>query len=141
MAMTQQEVVNFWVDKAKDEIETATIMFNSAKYLYTGFMCHQCIEKALKAYYIHVHNERHPHQHNLEVLAESANLLDKMDDEKLDILQKLKPLYIKTRYEDEKNAIAALLTKDYCKVLLGETEVLLEWILQSMTLPDSTPAE
>ena len=130
--MTQQEAVKFWADKAKDELETATIMFNSAKYLYTGFMCHQCIEKALKAYYIHIYDERQPHQHNLEKLAELSDLLNKMDSNMQQILTKLKPLYIATRYEDEMNTIKELLSKPYCKKLLDETEVLLKWILQLM---------
>jgi len=130
--MTQQETVDFWANKAKDELETATIMFNSAKYLYTGFMCHQCIEKALKAYYIFLHDKRHPHQHNLEKLAEMTSILDKLDEQKLQTLQKLQPLYIETRYEDVKNAISELLTKHYCKELLAGTEALLKWILELM---------
>jgi HEPN domain-containing protein len=138
MAMTKEEVVTFWTDKAKDELETATIMFNSAKYLYTGFMCHQCIEKALKAYYIYLNDKRQPHQHNLEALADMTNLLDKFDDSQKEILKKLKPLYIETRYEDEKNVIAELLTKSYCKDLLSETEVMLNWIVELMKSPEDT---
>ena len=139
--MTQQEMVKFWVDKANEDLEVATLVNKSGKYLHTGFMCHQCIEKALKAYYIHVHNERQPHQHNLERLAELGNLLDEMDDDKREILKKLKPLYIATRYEDDKNDIAATLTKPYCKVLLSDTEELLKWILNSMKLSDSLQDE
>ena len=132
MAMTQQEMVDFWIGKAKDDLEVAILVNNSGKYLHTGFMCHQCIEKALKAYYVHIHDERQPHQHNLEKLAESSNLLDKMDSEKKRILRKLKPLYIATRYEDDKDDVATTLTKPYCKKLLSETEELLEWILSLM---------
>ena len=130
--MTQQESVAFWTNKAMDELETATIMFNSAKYLYTGFMCHQCIEKALKAYYIFVHDERQPYQHNLEKLAGMTDLYGKLDERKKQTIKKLQPLYIEARYEDEKNAVADRLTKTYCSELLGETEVLLEWILSLM---------
>lgn len=128
--MTQTEATAYWVEKARDELETATIMFNAAKYLYTGFMCHQCIEKALKAYYIFRHNERHPHQHHLERLAEMSGLWDMADEEKKQILNKLEPLYIATRYEDDKKIIANRLTMPYCKQLLDETEMLLNWILK-----------
>ena len=132
--MTQQESVAFWANKAKDELDTANIMFKSAKFLYTGFMCHQSIEKALKAYYIYVHDERQPYQHNLERLADMTDLFDKLDDDKKQTLKMLQPLYIATRYEDEKNAIAERLTKPYCKELLVGTEMLLKWILQLMKL-------
>ena len=130
--MTQQETVAFWTNKAVDELETATIMFNAAKYLYTGFMCHQCIEKALKAYYVFVHDKRQPFQHNLEKLANMVGLFDNLDPQKKQTINKLQPLYIEARYEDEKNAVAQRLTKDYCRALLTETEVLLKWILSLM---------
>jgi len=139
--MTQQEVVEFWVNKAKDDLEVAVLVNNSGKYLHTGFMCHQCIEKALKAYYVHVYNERQPHQHNLEKLAELSSLFDKMDNDKKGTLKKLKPLYIATRYEDDKEDVAATLTKVYCKLLLSETEVLLAWILDSMKLLNNSQDE
>lgn len=130
--MTRLEVKAFWVEKAKDELETARIMFNAGKYLYTGFMCHQAIEKALKAYFVFKNDERHPHEHNLEKLAKQVDLYGKLDEGKIETLEKLLPLYIKTRYEDYKNVIASVLTNAYCKTLLAETEELLEWILHLM---------
>ena len=130
--MKQKEVVSFWQNKAKDELESAKIMFNSGKYLYTGFMCHQSIEKALKAYYVHLYDDRQPYEHNLEKLAKMTGLFDKMDDEQKKTMRKLIPLYVNTRYEDYKNVITELLTSHYCKTLITETEVLLKWILHSM---------
>ena len=130
--MTQKEAVYFWIEKSRDELESARIMFDAGRYLYTGFMCHQAIEKALKAYYVFVHDKRQPHEHNLDKLINLVKLSDELDDDKRQTLTKLKPLYIKTRYEDEKNRTAEVLTDSYCKKLLAETEVLLEWILQLM---------
>ena len=48
MAMTQQEVVDYWVDKAKEDLKAAKVLYASKMHLHTGFMCQQCIEKALK---------------------------------------------------------------------------------------------
>jgi len=132
MAMTQQEVVDYWLDKAIDDLKAAKVLYASKMHLHTGFMCQQCIEKALKAYFIYAKDKRHPHQHNVEILAEMTNLLDSMNDDQKQVLKKLVPLYIETRYEDEKNLIAERLTRPYCKDLLSDTEVLFEWILQLM---------
>ena len=41
--------VKYWLDLADYDIETAKAMLNSGRLLYVGFMCHQTIEKALKA--------------------------------------------------------------------------------------------
>ena len=102
-------------------------------------MCQQCIEKALKAYFVHSKDERHPRQHNVEILAEMTGLLDIMDDTQRQTLKNLVPLYLETRYEDEKRIIAERLTRPYCKDLLLESEVLFEWILQLMKSSSDTP--
>ena len=132
--MTQQEVVTYWLDKAKDELKSADIMFNAGQNLYMGFMCHQAIEKALKAYYVFLKDERQPHEHNLFKLLTYVELFDATDDLKKNTIEKLNPLYVKTRYEDYKNTISSLLTNSYCKALLAETKELLAWITELMNL-------
>jgi len=126
--MTQHEVVKFWLDKAQDEIESAAIMLGAGRYLYAGFMCHQAIEKALKGYFVFLKDERHPQTHNLAKLMEETGLNGKAGDEHKKTITKLNPLYIETRYEDYKNKISNLLTKEYSELLLAETEELYKWI-------------
>ena len=130
--MTQQKIVEYWLSKAKNELRSANIMFDNEDYLYTGFMCHQCIEKALKAYYVHVKNERQPYDHRLHELSSSSGLSNLMDECHKSIIEKLDPLYLKARYDDYKNKISSLLTKNYCQSLLNETEELLTWIIKMM---------
>ena len=135
MATTKTKAVNFWINKSKYDCGAARAMYNANMYLYTGFLCHQTIEKALKAYYIHRNDERQPQTHNLELLADLCKLSSDMNAPMLQTLQKLKPLYTATRYEDDGDKIADLLTKHYCKKLLIETEALHDWIIQSMKQP------
>jgi len=130
--MTQNEIVSYWIKKAQVEIKSANIMYKAKQYLYTGFMCHQSIEKALKAYYIFLNDEIQPHDHNLDNLIKITGLADKLDGNQKLTIKKLIPLYIKTRYEDYKNDISSLLTKPYCKTLLSETGELLKWIIRLM---------
>jgi len=130
--MTKNEIVNFWLEKSEMELETATIMYNSGHYLYTGVMCHQAIEKILKAYYIHIKDERHPHTHNLHSLMTETGINENASTDQKNVITKLNPLYIEARYEDYKKKISSLLTKDYCRTLLTETEGLHNWIKQLM---------
>jgi HEPN domain-containing protein len=46
------EKVKYWVDLSDYDYDTAIAMQQSSRYLYVGFMCHQTIEKILKAYYV-----------------------------------------------------------------------------------------
>jgi len=128
--MTKNEIVDFWLDKSRIELETATVMFNTGYYLYTGFMCHQAIEKVLKAYYVHIKDERHPHTHSLPGLMNETELAAKANEKQRETVTKLNPLYIEARYEDYKKKISVLLTKEYCHTLLRETEALHNWIAQ-----------
>ena len=41
--------VIYWVEMSDYDIETADAMLATGRYLYVGFMCHQTIEKILKA--------------------------------------------------------------------------------------------
>jgi HEPN domain-containing protein len=51
-------------------------MLKNARFLYVGFMCHQAIEKILKAYYTFVHQDNPPYIHQLLKLARTAGLYD-----------------------------------------------------------------
>lgn len=43
------EKVNYWIDLAEYDLETAKAMLDTKRYLYVGFMSHQTIEKGMKA--------------------------------------------------------------------------------------------
>jgi len=128
--MTQREMVTFWVEKSQDELKSANIMYNAGMYLYAGFMCHQAIEKILKAYYIHVKDERHPQIHNLKELMQQTDIYNAANDKQKETITRLNPLYIKARYEDYKKKTSELLTKSYCGPLLAETGELHKWIAE-----------
>jgi HEPN domain-containing protein len=130
--LEQKEIVQYWINKSKDELKSANIMLDAGQFSYTGFMCHQAIEKVLKAYYIYLKDEIHPYEHKLKNLIKMTNLSDIIDEDKNKIIEKLEPLYIKTRYEDYKNTISKLLTKPYCETLISETEDILKWIIELM---------
>ena len=42
--------VAYWTDIANYDLETAEAMYETGRWLYVAFMCHQAIEKTLKAY-------------------------------------------------------------------------------------------
>ncbi|MDR1735787.1 MAG: HEPN domain-containing protein [Oscillospiraceae bacterium] len=137
--MTQSEIVSYWISKSREELESASIMFSMRKYAYTGFMCHQCIEKALKAYFIFQNDTKQPREHKLVMLAKTTQLLHQFNEKQKTTIEKLDPLYTKSRYEDYKNTIASLLTESYCGTLLQETEELMTWILASMKSQTDMP--
>jgi HEPN domain-containing protein len=61
--------VQYWIEMSDYDFETAEAMLRSKRYLYVGFMCHQTIEKAFKAYFTRIISETAPFSHSLSYLA------------------------------------------------------------------------
>jgi len=121
----------YWIDLADYDIETARAMLQAERYLYVGFMCHQTVEKALKAI-IAGQGILPPKIHGLMKLAQQSNVYEAMDDRQKDMLDTLDPLNIAARYPEQKAKIAAMLAPERCKDILLETEALLCWIKQQL---------
>ena len=128
------EKVEYWIKLADYDIETARAMLNSTRFLYVGFMCHQTIEKALKAVISRdcAEGEIPPKIHDLSKLAVKANIFDIMTEEQQDFIEDLNPLNIESRYPEYKDEIAAGLTKENCGELIVKTEELLCWIKEQL---------
>lgn len=63
------EKVAYWVEMSDYDFDTANAMLLTKRYLYVGFMCHQAIEKILKAYWSHALEEPPLKIHGLSRLA------------------------------------------------------------------------
>lgn len=126
--MDREERVNYWIELAKYDLDTAKVMLKGARYLYVGFMCHQVIEKSLKAYFTSVLEDNPPYIHNLTILAKKSNIYDSLNTYQIDILDLLEPLNIQARYPTSKDRILKSLTKEKCKKIIEQTEELFVWI-------------
>jgi HEPN domain-containing protein len=128
------ERVEYWLDLANYDIETAKVMLDGRRYLYVGFMCHQAIEKAIKAIIARdcAKDEIPPKIHDLSKLAVRAKLLDTMSEEQQDIIEELNPLNIEARYPEYKEQIVLTLTPERCRSIITGTEELLCWIKEQL---------
>lgn len=128
------EGVKYWLSIANYDIETAKAMLKTERYLYVGFMCHQVIEKSLKAVISRDCNEGEipPKIHDLSKLAIRAKLFSIMSEEQQNFIDDLNPLNIESRYPEYKDEIAAGLTKENCGELIKGTEAMLCWIKEQL---------
>ena len=121
---------DYWIDLSEYDLDSARVMFGGSKYLYVAFMCHQAIEKGLKA--VISITETPPKIHNLLRLAENAKLLENMNIEQQEFIEDLNPMNIEARYPAYKNKISASLTIEKCDELIKQTEELLCWIKKQL---------
>lgn len=124
----QQDKVKYWIELADYDFDTAQAMFETRRFLYVGFMCHQVIEKMLKAYWSSVLEEPPLKIHHLSRLAAKSGLIDELSEGQVDFIDALEPLNIEARYPSYKEQLLRTLTPEYCKTLLSNTKELQLWI-------------
>ena len=120
--------IKYWLELSDYDIETASAMLITKRYLYVGFMCHQSVEKCIKAVMSAKNEDIPPKIHNLIRLAELSGLFDKMSDEQKQTLFVLNPLNIESRYPSYKEMLFSQLTKEKCEAIIKSTGELLLWI-------------
>lgn len=120
--------VTYWTELADYDIETAELMYSGGRWLYVGFMCHQAVEKILKAHWCAVRNDDTPYLHNLLKLAQSSGLATKMTPEQTKLVANLMPMNIEARYPTYKEELSKRLTAEYCRKLIDDTKELMTWI-------------
>ena len=129
MSLAKEPRVQYWTALAAYDLETAGAMFRTARYLYVGFMCHQAVEKMLKAAWQAGHADGiPPRTHTLERLALEAGLIESLPERHRRVLIELEPLTVEARYPSHRDALLKKLTKRYCTGLIGRATRLTAWI-------------
>ena len=136
--MTKEEIVKKWLDQVHEDISAAECLFMGGHWLYVGFLCHQAIEKALKAYYMATHDDDPRYTHSHSKLLEDCGLIDQISPEHLRLIDFMVPMYIKARYPEQKIAAVRSLTKETCEHIITTTKELTLWIEER--LPKKKPS-
>ena len=98
------------------------------RWLYVAFMCHQVIEKTLKAYWCATQETEPPYTHSHQRLATGSGIYDEMNDDQRDFLDIITNYNIEARYPEDKNTLARTLTSDFCQQMIDETKQMQQWI-------------
>lgn len=115
-----------WFKQADYDLDTAKVLFNTGKYIYTIFMCHLAIEKAFKALYASKFHKDPPKIHNLNYFSEILKL---SPDENLGhFIDNLNSLSIPTRYPDELERLLKDYKRNPTEKVLSQTKELLLWL-------------
>ena len=122
------KITYYWIEMSDYDFDTAKAMLETKRYLYVAFMCHQTIEKILKAYWSKVLEEPPLKIHSLSRLAEKSGLDKDMSEEQTDFIDELEPLNIEARYPSYKERLMKSLTPERCNELIEQTDKLRIWI-------------
>jgi HEPN domain-containing protein len=123
-----KDLTNKWLAIAQEDLEAAKSMLQTGKYLYTAFMCQQCLEKAFKAVLQENNNDNPPRIHNILRLAETAGVLNDLEEKQTSLLTELEPYYISARYPEYREQLGKATTVYIAKDLYKRTEDMLSWL-------------
>ena len=126
------EKINYWLDIAEYDLATAEAMLKAERYLYVGFMCHQTIEKTLKAHYQLREGKIPPKTHNILFLLKETALFDSLSDQQKSFMEMLQPMNIETRYPEVKDRLFKSLDREKCTKILHETREMHAWIKEKL---------
>lgn len=122
----------YWLELSDYDLETAKAMLKSKRYLYVGFMCHQSIEKILKAYHSKYIQDTPPFSHSLIYLSNKSGADEILETYQKDFMDEIEPLNIEARYPSQKDRLFKSLTKNRCEHLIKNTEKLQQWIKRKL---------
>ena len=120
--------VQYWIKMADYDYTVAQDLQRAKHWLYVAFMCHQVLEKTLKAYWVSTQPNDPPYVHNLARLAEGCGLNKQMNEEQNLFIETMTPMNIEVRYPDYKSLLASSLNQAVCADILIKTQDLQSWI-------------
>ena len=115
-----------WLTQANYDMDTAAYMFKGGRYMYTVFMCHLSLEKALKGRYAEKLRKEPPKTHNLLYLIEKMKL--GLPEDLDDFIATLSRVSVPTRYPDDLQRILKDYDKKKTKEVLDQSKKVLQWL-------------
>jgi HEPN domain-containing protein len=126
--MDAKKKIKYWLDTAHYDLVSAKAMLETKRFLYVGFLCHQVVEKCLKAYFWYTRKKDPPYSHNLLVLSEESDFDRRADKGHFSLFNELMPLNIQARYPEDKELLLKSLNSKKCKELYKKTKEFYTWI-------------
>lgn len=118
-----------WFNQADYDFVTAKAMLETGRYIYTIFMCHLSIEKALKGIYAKKLKENPSKTHNLNYICEEMNF--EIPVKFQDFMDNLNNLSVPTRYPDKLEKLVSEFKKDVTQKIYNQTGELLQWLKET----------
>jgi HEPN domain-containing protein len=118
--------VREWLDQSSYDYETARAMFKTARYIYTVFMCHLAVEKALKGLLLQAQKKDPPKTHHLLYLKEQTGI--DFPDTHVAFLRLLNDVSVPTRYPDQLRAMLKQFNRKNARDVIAKTQELLSWL-------------
>lgn len=131
--MRIEEHIQYWVESAEHDLESAESLYLSGKYDWSLFIGHLVLEKVLKALYVRDNqNQLPPKIHNLVKLAENTNIV--LTAEQKYFLDEVNDFNLEVRYPEYMRKFYEKCTKDFAESYFIRIKEMFQWIKSHLEL-------
>ena len=125
--MKIEEHIQYWVESAEHDLDSAESLFVAGKYDWCLFLGHLVLEKILKALYVQDNqNQLPPKTHNLVKLAENTNIVLSADQNFL--IDEVNDFNLEVRYPEYKREFYKKCTKNFAEPYFVRIKEMFQWI-------------
>ena len=125
--MKLEDHIQYWLDSAAHDWDTAENLFSAEKYDWCLFLGHLVLEKILKAIFVQDNNNQLPPKtHNLIKLAENTHI--SLTEEQKFLLDEINDFNLEARYPQFKNEFYKKCTKPFTESYFKQIESMAKWL-------------
>ena len=125
--MKLEEHIQYWLDSAEHDWDTAKNLYLTGKYDWCLFIGHLVLEKILKGIFVQDNNNQLPPKtHNLVKLAENTNL--SLSEDQQFLLDEINDFNLEVRYPQYKNEFYKKCTKPFTEHYFKQIEGMKKWL-------------
>ncbi|MGA2152220.1 MAG: HEPN domain-containing protein [Geobacteraceae bacterium] len=114
-----------WLKQAEYDLETAEAMLRSRRFIYAVFMCHHCLEKALKGL-LAGQGQIPVKSHDLVFLLERIGT--EVPELHAEFLEMLNEVSVPTRYPEELDRLMAQYPRKRTAEIVGRCREVYTWL-------------
>ena len=118
-----------WFKQAEYDLGTAEAMLRARRYIYAVFMCHLCLEKALKGL-LTKREVIPPKSHDLVFLLEM--IPNDIPDQYMEFLEMLNEVSVPTRYPEELDRLVAQYPHKRTIEVVKQSKEVFGWLRHSL---------
>jgi HEPN domain-containing protein len=125
--MKIEEHIQFWIESADNDLDTAQKLFEAEKFDWCLFLGHLVLEKALKAHYVQDNeNQMPPRIHNLVKLAEKTRI--PLSEENRVFFDEVSDFNLQVRYPEYKREFQKKCTSEFCDEKFTKIKEHYKWL-------------
>lgn len=129
--MKMEEHIDYWLDSADHDLDTAKDLFAAGKFDWCLFLGHLVLEKTLKAFYVRDNENRlPPRTHNLVKLAEKTRL--RLSDAQRVFLDEVNDFNLEVRYPGFRQEFYKYCTKEHADSYFTRIKEQYKWLKSQM---------